>query len=70
MLAGGNMSKVDREKTGIYSFGVKRKDEPGPDKYSIDAMGGKEKTSSAPRSPTFRFGSSNRGGARCLADAV
>ena len=56
---GGNLSKVDRSKTGLHGIAMKGRNLPGPNSYSVDASNQKLKTKS--RAPTLKFGSSSRG---------
>ena len=56
---GGNLSKVDRSKTGLHGIAMKGRNLPGPNSYSVDASNQKIKTKS--RAPTLKFGSSSRG---------
>lgn len=54
---GGNLCKIDRDKTGLRAEALRKAEDPGPDNYS----GVTEKLREVkPRAPTFKFGSSER----------
>ena len=55
---GGNLCKIDRDKTGLRARALQTADDPGPNAYSVTAA--KQKLDEKQRAPTFKFGSSQR----------
>lgn len=55
---GGNLCKIDRDKTGLRARALQTADDPGPNAYSVTAA--KQKLDVKQRAPTFKFGSSQR----------
>mmetsp|Transcript_42421 Transcript_42421/g.57949 ORF Transcript_42421/g.57949 Transcript_42421/m.57949 type:complete len:307 (-) Transcript_42421:213-1133(-) len=58
---GGNLSKVNRETTGLIREALRKKNDPGPDQYSVAAGQARlESSSKSQHAPSFSFGSSTR----------
>ncbi|KAJ8611247.1 hypothetical protein CTAYLR_004132 [Chrysophaeum taylorii] len=55
---GGNLCKIDRDKTGLRSTALQRADDPGPHNYNAAAA--KQKLDTKMRAHAIKFGSSNR----------
>lgn len=55
---GGNLCRIDRDKTGVRAGALQRADDPGPHSYSASAA--KQKLETGPRSSSAKFGSSSR----------
>lgn len=55
---GGNLCRIDRDKTGLRADALQRADDPGPLSYNASAA--KQKIDQQPRTPSVKFGSSER----------